>query len=330
MSRSNWRSNIAVRVGLATFLTRLAAFSLPSNRLQQAAHERDRSDHGPQQYSEYALRGVEKARVPVVARQKPPPANPEPKREEWRQEQDLEAQWDQAYWAKGAAIAAFISAFITAVGLWLVRQTLQANRRAVAQATEANRISKDVFVATERPWVAVEYYADGPLTFNASGAQVTIAFRVRNTGRSPARRVWVDPTLHAVDMDSVTDFTALQQQKLAQLRSMKLTNIGFTLFPDERIVQSFTLSVETAKLDRIQEQLGGLLILVVYGAVSYRLVSDDSVHLTTFSFDIRRSDRARATAKPSRALDALFIDEGDVAASDLRLDRSFVGIEHAD
>jgi hypothetical protein len=76
---------------------------------------------------------------PISGLQSPTP-DPRAERKEWREEQDLEAQWDQARWAFFAAIAALMSLFITTLAVIFVKQTLDAMRemaKEVRAATDA-------------------------------------------------------------------------------------------------------------------------------------------------------------------------------------------------
>jgi hypothetical protein len=285
--------------------------------------------HG-QQPERHSLDRAKDARDRVVE----PPPHSEPKREEWRQEQDLQAQWEMAYWAKYAAIAGFFSALVTAVGIWFVRQTLDANRSAVVQASAANKISRDTLIASERPWVAVQYKPVSDLVFDQNGMHFTVEFHVRNTGKSPARYVWVTPEMlvPVLGVDPPYDARALQRRVFEGMKAQTGTTFGFALFPDERIAQHHLITLAAPQLDRIR-QSNGIVRPFVYGAVAYRTTFDTTaVHLTSFSFDVVRGDegfRKRPDGQEWKA-DTIFIDEGNVPAEKLAFQRSFLGEEYAD
>ena len=63
-----------------------------------------------------------------------PPAVPDPDRDEWRDEQDLQAQRSMAVWARWMALFSLAAVFVTAAGVWFVRDTLVATREMVREA----------------------------------------------------------------------------------------------------------------------------------------------------------------------------------------------------
>jgi hypothetical protein len=97
-------------------------------------------DCSVQQYSGSSQGRVTDLSVPPISGLQSPTADPRAERKEWREEQDLEAQWDQARWAFFAAIAALMSLFITTLAVIFVKQTLDAMRemaKEVRAATDA-------------------------------------------------------------------------------------------------------------------------------------------------------------------------------------------------
>jgi len=120
--------------------------------LHKQPNESPGSEGGSKQYPRHTLDGVPKRPVAEVRRQKPPPANPEPKRDEWRQEKDLQAQLQMAEWAMYAALAAVFGVLVTAVGVWFVKQTLDATRAALGEAEK----SSDAAVAMAKAMVGLE------------------------------------------------------------------------------------------------------------------------------------------------------------------------------
>jgi hypothetical protein len=212
-----------------------------------------------------------------------------------------------------------------------MRASIRAARASVSAAEKSNRGNRDIFLATERPWVAVEYTAGGPLTYDANGLRITVRFRVRNTGKSPARGVWIDPVLAApaIGIDTFNP-RALHHARLADLKTRTLVPFGYTLFPGERISQDYTMSIDAKEVKRIT-QLVPFLYLMVYGAVSYGFVYDETTHLTSFAFDVKRDpSRNPAALAAKRAADAIFVNDGDIPADALQLMRSFMGEERAD
>jgi hypothetical protein len=124
---------------------------------------------------------------------------------------ELQAQIDAAYWTKVSAIATAVSILVSAlalIGLFLsLRQTTAAlqearesrkdakvaSESAIAQASEANNISRAAYSAELRPWLVVDdVKIDGLRLVDHNGdVEISIAgsYRVKNIGKSPAFRM---------------------------------------------------------------------------------------------------------------------------------------------
>jgi hypothetical protein len=94
--------------------------------------------YDPDERARYEYAADDEGGIPPVARSIPtPPRNPKPERAEWRQESDLQAQWDAARWTFwGAVIAAFGTA-VALVGVFFIRETLRHTASATKAAGEA-------------------------------------------------------------------------------------------------------------------------------------------------------------------------------------------------
>lgn len=91
-----------------------------------------------------------------IARATPtPPANPRPKRNEWREERDLQAQREMAQWAFWMVVVSGVGVVITGAGVWLVRETLiytaEQSRAALIQAN----VARDQFLYSKKPTLRV-------------------------------------------------------------------------------------------------------------------------------------------------------------------------------
>jgi hypothetical protein len=157
---------------------------------------------------------VQIARVSPVVSLKTPPRKPEAEtdRDEWREEQDLLAQWEQAYWAKIAAWIALLAAAITGVGVIFVKRTLDATRDAVVEAakaseagliaSEAAKLAAEASVAAERArfFIVIDDYnidsvlyeirkkGQASLVISIVGPDTppAVKYRFRNYGKTPA------------------------------------------------------------------------------------------------------------------------------------------------
>jgi hypothetical protein len=126
--------------------------------------------------------------IATISGVKTPPPNVEPKRDEWRSERDLEAQWQMAQWAAISAIAALIGLVITGVGIIFVRQTLDATRAAVAESARAAEATHKA-VQGDRAWMSLAGLLALPVgDKDRIEDRIGFLFQVtwKNTGRSPA------------------------------------------------------------------------------------------------------------------------------------------------
>jgi len=107
-----------------------------------------------------------------------------------REQQDLQAQQDMAFWAMLMVFAAVATVIITAIGVWLVRQTLKATLLAVedtGKATEAmlesNKIARETGRKQVRAYIGIESITlDDGEDFNIP----RFIIEIKNNGVSPA------------------------------------------------------------------------------------------------------------------------------------------------
>jgi hypothetical protein len=178
MSFRNWLLHPPIGVGLG-ILALLAVAFLAGDR-----HKTDCRDASPEQYQTCTFKNVTEASVSPVGTIKAPQRNPKPDRNEWREESDLYAQWSMVWWAKASAIIAGIGLFITSVGIVLVKQTLDANRAAVAAANRANESQREIGEAQVRAYLTISKVVG---KFTDDGLQVQ--FTASNSGNSPADNI---------------------------------------------------------------------------------------------------------------------------------------------
>lgn len=171
MSRSNWRSNAPLGFGIATVVVLLIIAGLINDQKHA-----QRSDGRAQKHSENTLESVKEAPVSVVGRHEPPPPDPKPERKEWREEQDLKAQWEQAQWAKYATFAAVVGSVVAALGIWLVKQTLDATRAQSIFLREQFGEQATTEQVKDRAQLITEVW------MLAHPSEPIISFKIRNVG----------------------------------------------------------------------------------------------------------------------------------------------------
>lgn len=272
-----------------------------------------------------------------IVRPKEPPLKQDPSREDWRQENDLAAQWKQAEWAWLAMIAAYLSAAFTGLGILFVKQTLDATRRSLEQtqrqaeaATQANELLRVAHITEQRPWVKVEARIGGDLFYNVNGLNVTIRYQLKNIGHSPALNTWIDTEIFApaITVDPPYNPVALQANAVHSAKQKPQVPFGYLVFPGDTIIQDISMSLGKDELARITQKVNFVSISII-SVVGYSTVFDSRRRHTALLLELRRTGNPKA-AERNRAPDAVIVDDGDIPANQLKLMRSPVVPEYAD
>ena len=193
----------------------------------------------------------------------PPLPVADPKRDEWRQEQDLAAQWDQARWSQAAAIAGFLSVLVTGVGIVFVAATLEATRHATAAALknsaiaqeqaaaaiENNALSRMAYVAEQRPWLKLDLVPQR-VRLDDEGLHVRIRCKLTNLGRTPATRAWTEPALYvmAPGVEPEFDPARLQSDNITTAKQKPIQQFGSLVFPGASIEQTVGATIPRERL----------------------------------------------------------------------------------
>lgn len=177
MSRGRWRFNPPLGVGL------ICAALLAMAALVNHQNERGRAHSGAEQHAEPAQRNAPET-APVIRAVQEPPANPNPERNEWRDERDLQAQRDMAQWAFWLLIVSSGTLATAIAGVILLKQTLD-------EAHAANKGFADAARRQSRAYMAIESVSAGFAVDEPGAGMITlrIAVNMRNCGQTPARRV---------------------------------------------------------------------------------------------------------------------------------------------
>lgn len=119
-----------------------------------------------------------------------PPLNPHPSRQEWRSEQNLQAQRDMARWAFDALILSGIAAFATVLGLVYVKKTLDLTRKAVEDSARSADAAVQAIEQSElhaqrqlRAYISLK---EAKLKDVAVGMQPKAIIKFLNCGSTPA------------------------------------------------------------------------------------------------------------------------------------------------
>lgn len=205
--------------------------------------------------------------------------------------------------------------------------------RTAKSAEEANRLARDSYIATQRAWIRVEISPGGPLIYDVNGLNLTFDVRLTNVGNSPALNVFPHIQLEAPAVGISVDFNEREiARKISeQQRSQPVLPFGFTIFPNESIVQKMTALISKDEVNRLTKKFPAIYIKL-FCVTQYRLVIEDGIwHQTASVHEVRRADVGRPEAKAqNRSQEAIFVDEGVVPMEQIRLMGSLVFPGHAD
>jgi hypothetical protein len=194
--------------------------------------------------------------------------------QEQRDEADLRAQHNMAWWAGALFWAAVVSLVPTMVGLWLLQRTLIHTKRtahaavssveearkstvAAAQAanaaSEGNQIQRQTLIVAERAWLKVksaEITSD--MTWVKQEKQtgdIHFRFTIENIGRTAALNVMIHPELRQGNV-YYADPTAARRHAAALPQRLQTTDYphAVTLFPADTFVQKWICSIPDADL----------------------------------------------------------------------------------
>ncbi len=118
-------------------------------------------------------------------------SNEQTKRDEWRDEEDLNAQRNMAYWAAAMFVAAVGTLIVTGIGVLYIAKTLEATRDAVREAENA---TKAALKSTEETTRIASRQIRAYLSISAKikkpivGKYLRVKVIIKNTGQTPAKR----------------------------------------------------------------------------------------------------------------------------------------------
>lgn len=148
-----------------------------------ALFNQERRDHATYQAARHGYE-LSKQTVPEdVAAHRPYTAD-KPYREEWRAEQDLEAQRMMAWWSKVAGLAASIGVFLLAMTLWETTRTTVA----AAEAADATRKGVELAEKTAERQLRA-YLSITSMDLHRDGDTYKLKTVITNDGQTPARGV---------------------------------------------------------------------------------------------------------------------------------------------
>jgi hypothetical protein len=211
-----------------------------------------------------------------------------------------------------------------------VQQSLAIARESTDAAKQAAEISQRALVASNRAWVKVDIIPGGPIAYSDNGVAFPFNFKVINIGRSPAVNVWVSPSIILTYPGGAIDPAGEVMKVIQQHKGHSSASLGFTLFPNDFALVPIITHVTQEELRRATAMFGAIYPHLI-GVVVYLTGLDEEAHQTSFNLEIRRPDTPRPyTTAGNKWHAAIWVEEGDVPQSEIRLLRSPVMSGYAD
>lgn len=153
------------------------------------------------------------------------------------------------------------------------------NKKAADAAKSAATTAEDTLVVSNRPWIALQVSADGPLIFDSYGAaSISLRFRLSNVGHSVAKYVGIWPQLRfgGVDLSEEDKFCG------SVYGLNDVSDYGYLLFPGQAVEVTQPAAAAPKQVEEaIQGTLiKGKLIPYIFVCVDYRSALENSHHQT--------------------------------------------------
>ena len=223
------------------------------------------------------------------------------------------------------AVLALLTGTLAVVSIaqgYLLYRAEGISRDSANAAKQAAEIGRQTLIASQRAWIRIDsVYLSGSLSFDKTGVNGTVSFKITNVGTSPATNVTPHVWLFAMKDGEVP--VQRQLEMCGPLRNGPF-GMGFTLFPNEKFpenaeVPGYGLGI-SASPDEINKGLatskdGKHLMLYIVGCIDYTFPIDKDVHHQT-GF-IRLIER--------NGPDLLSPDDGVIPANQLIAKDAFLG-----
>jgi hypothetical protein len=185
-----------------------------------------------------------------------------------------------------------------------------ANAHAVS-AEDANKINRDLLIATQRPWISAKLNIAGDLQYRSDGAAVIpITCTLKNTGRTPAIFVW--PHIRGVLQGPTGKNNAgLQRLFMTEIRQGGgiSRQFGHTLFPEQEIPVESAIIIENGEIKTSQAEgvEREILQIVAIGFVEYQFTFQEQPRETGFIYIVLTEHPQSHIMTPT-----IFRDLGDI------------------
>lgn len=204
-------------------------------------------------------------------------------------------QWRMAEAAEQLTWLTTNQIIITGVEVGLLILVLVYTARATYANTEGNRLTRQSFVAEQRPWMALEGIEKAsPLVWKDEEGKITFRFVFKNYGNSPAIQVDVHTEIIA---KFATLHTDIFDEFSRRNRSKTYNFGGATVFPGKIFKATQGISIPKKEIDQYFADAAAIgqgewrhVTMVLAGSIQYKTTLDDEFRFTEFVFMLFRDD----------------------------------------
>ncbi len=283
MSERNWLRHVAIGGCLIALLLAGSAYAQDISDDTGSQPDTEQTEAAPENHSSTSaptiLDAIQSDITRVAAALEAIRAQGEAKDKEEREQSDLNAQWEMAYWAEKMFWATVIQAFFAAIGIGFIWRTLHWTKKAVKEASAATGVARDaVNITKDTAHSELRAYVGVPkaeIAFPNGRPDEqwlpTIKLEIRNSGQTPARNVQISSTIAIVDRGGVPSDPVTEEPK-----NMGYLGPGQSIFHG-RIPQRLRWIIEKPSLQN------GSRVMFVYGRITYR-DAFDKFRWTDFKF----------------------------------------------
>jgi hypothetical protein len=188
-------------------------------------------------------------------------------------------------------------------------------------------LTKNIFIAGQRPWVVYDYSATkitSPLFLDINrGGRMDLQFSVRNTGQTIAKDVAIYAAMFFLGPKH-TDALEEQKKQCDWLRHFATPFNAMTIVPSPTFspFPTTTILVDRAAiaeaLEGQENKVDKILILTIVGCIDYQSVFEQPHHQTPFIFKLGTTSQ---TTNIPLAIEPIHLNQSPIPVDQLRIEK---------
>lgn len=218
------------------------------------------------------------------------------------------------------AIATIALVLVTGGLVWFawrqardMKEAIEAARTSAIAADVSNKITREIYVATERPWLSLGATLSSDLTWCDYDARLSVDFEIVNIGKSPATNIYMIAEIHVRPIGA----TNLDLWEDLILRVNEHKYEGEIIFPRGNLKSTWNFDITEKSIARVLVKEGMDNIGIhpwILACVSYQFTEEsERTHYTAIRLSLVRRSGDHATS--------IMPDRKPVARADLELSR---------